>query len=115
MIIHRRGLLCAISGSVVLLTAACGVTPSNQMVVENAVNADDQTVDDADDRAARLDQRAEELTEQANSARGRAHETLRADAAADLNEADAIRREGEEAGANAAADVEQRAGLMNSH
>jgi phage-related minor tail protein len=99
-----------------LALAACNKAPANeQAVVEGAQNADAAIVDDADDRADHLDEAGAALMADANQVGGAEGRTLRNEAEADLDNAAAVRADGQENGATAEEAIEAKAGLLNGH
>lgn len=84
------------AGLIFLLAAGCSETPGNeQLVVGNAVRAEEQIVDDADDRADHLDEESAELANEARAAGGTAGQALRNESRADLDAAASIRAQGD--------------------
>lgn len=98
-----------------LVLSSCSpeTAQNSQLVIGNAIDADSRIVEDADERADRLDQRSEELSAQADAAGNSRAPALRAEAARDLKAAEEIRAQGQAAGADASDHIEQDAGLTN--
>jgi len=99
-----------------LLMSACSQgtgSTNDQLVIDNAVDADVATTADADDRADHLDELAGELQRQANGASNAAASGLRNEAARDVATAAAIRRRGQIDAAQSEEEIEANAGLLN--
>lgn len=102
------------------LLSACSPSAQDQQngqaaVVGNAIDVESNIQDAADDRADHLDQLAAERAAEADRASGAARQALLNESNAAAAEAAAVRKQGETAGADAADEIEQKAGLLNSN
>lgn len=102
-------------GALLLLTAACSKSPGNeQLVVGNAVGAEERIVDQADDRADHLDERSAELADEAKTVGGAAGRALQNESDADLDAAAAIRAQGQEQSVDARDKIERDAKIVGN-
>lgn len=98
-----------------LLTSACaGESGNEQQVVANAIAADEQLLQAADDRADHLDELSAELSGEANVAAPAQRQALQNESAADLKAAATIRAGGESQGAAREEQIERNAGVLNA-
>jgi len=103
------------AGTLLLLTAACSESPGNeQLVVGNAVGAEERIVDQADDRADHLDEKGAELADEARAVGGAAGRALQNESDADLNAAAAIRTQGQEQSVDARDRIERDAKIVGN-
>lgn len=103
------------AGALALLVAlsACSAGSDPQNVMGNAIDAESNIEDQADDRAEHLDELSGELADQANRVGGAEGRALRNESSADLDAAAAVRAQGDAAGEAAEDRIEAQAGLLN--
>lgn len=97
------------------LAAACTAQPGNeQAAIGNAVRAEEQIADDANERADRLDEASAELADKADRVGGAAGQALRNESAEDLAAAAQIRTQGQSSSIDKRDQIEQAAGVIGN-
>ncbi len=97
------------------LATACTAQPGNeQAAIGNAVRAEEQIADDANERADRLDEVSAELSEEADRVGGTAGKALRNESAEDLAAAAQIRAKGQAQSVDKRDAIERAAGVVGN-
>lgn len=108
--IHRLALL-----PLAALATACTAQPGNeQTAIGNAVRAEEQIADDANERADRLDEASAELESEADRVGGAAGRALRNESDEDLAAAAQVRAQGQTQSVNRRDAMEQAAGVIGN-